>query len=140
MPGHLLLAATIAAASAQHWIADSNTAMAITGDVTFTPTRIAFQNGRALPIRRESRGTYETYRVLSRSNPVLQNGNTVCGPSAPSYLTVRYGHDRSSTETAVYVVFYTGAKPPHRFEDPSNLCATFTYSMKPVQTAVALSH
>ena len=122
----------------QHWIADSKTAMSITGDVVFTPSRLAFQDGKWIAIRRESHGAYETYRILSHTNPVLLNGNTLCGPSAPSYFTIRYDRTASSTETTIATAFYTGTKPPRHWDDPANLCATFTYSMKPVQTAVAL--
>src|SRR5277367_3088332 len=34
----------------EHWTAVSNTAISITGDVLFTPSRITFQNKAALPL------------------------------------------------------------------------------------------
>ena len=135
----LLAAASVAAAPAQHWLAYSKTAMSITGDVFFTPSRIAFQDRKWLAIRRESRGAYDTYRILSHTNPILLNGNTLCGGmSSPSFVTVRYGRNTSSTETTVETAFYTGPNAPRRWDDPTNLCATFTYAMKPLQTAVAM--
>lgn len=140
----VLLTIAMAAASTQwRWIAVSNTAISITGDVTFATTRMTFQNGQAMDLQyitmretsvqeRKSFGNaahYRLYRITSATNPTLQNRNKLCG-SRPTDLTVAYEVESASAETAVLAAFFTGATPPPQWQGSSTLCATYTYALK----------
>jgi hypothetical protein len=138
----VLTLAMMTSQSEWHWIAVSNTAMSITGDVTFTPTRMTFQNGQTIELQylamrptsarqRTSFGDaahYRLYRVTSQTNPTLRNGNKLCD-SGPTFLTIAY-EPEASQETTVLAAFYTGAAAPPQWEESSTLCATFTYALK----------
>lgn len=93
----LLQAQTSKAAQApEHWSAYSHTAEAFTGDVTFTPQRITFSNGKSLPLAPAGaipgyetfagKVTAQKYRVTTPANPALLNGNRLC--SGPVTLIV----------------------------------------------------
>jgi len=80
------------AASLEQWEAVSRTAMAVTGTVQFSADRITFQNGKFLPLApagtitvsegRESRPA-TLYRVTKPDDPVLLQGNRLCGGRTP---------------------------------------------------------
>jgi hypothetical protein len=86
-----------AAAAGEHWEAVSTTAMAITGDVTFSPERITFGNGNSLPLA--TSGTMPEfgaatgavnatlYKVTAPDDPALLHGNRLCGGRAPQLVT-----------------------------------------------------
>jgi hypothetical protein len=72
----------------EKWEAVSNTAMAITGDLTFSPGRITFGNGKSLPLAPagtaprfdwSGKKTATLYRVTAPTDPVLLHGNHLCG-------------------------------------------------------------
>jgi hypothetical protein len=79
----------VAAPAGEHWEAVSTTAMSITGNVTFSPGRITFGNGKSLPlapagtIAKFGTGvesvTATLFRVTAPTNPVLIHGNRLCG-------------------------------------------------------------
>jgi hypothetical protein len=83
-----------AASVGEKWEAVSTTAMAITGDLIFSPDRITFGNGKSLPLAPS--GTVPTfsapmesvnatlYRVTTPADPVLLHGNRLCGGRAPN--------------------------------------------------------
>ena len=93
----IALAATLASttpATPQKWVAVSNTAMSITGDVISTPSRLTFANGKSLAVQfvgihtiakpsdaTHGAGYFDVYRVANRSNPILLNHNTICDKS-----------------------------------------------------------
>ena len=76
------------AADCKHWQASSRTAMAITGDITACRHSVAFANGTRLKLKPQGTrtGPWMTgrelsgavYRVQPPSEPVLENGNTLC--------------------------------------------------------------
>jgi hypothetical protein len=77
-----------AAPAGEKWMAVSTTALAITGDVTFSPDRIAFGNGKSLPLAPagaapgfdwSGKKTATLYRVTAPADPVLLHGNHLCG-------------------------------------------------------------
>jgi hypothetical protein len=92
-----LLAAPWPAGAAEHWTAYSKTAEAITGDITFSPERITFGNGKSLALASAgvvpgfetlgSRGQSTRYRVTAPDDPVLLNGNRLCGGRTPVPVT-----------------------------------------------------
>lgn len=116
---------TIFAASqgtgAQEWTPISRTAQAITGSVTISEDEIVFGNGEALPLRAVAP---ELYAVESSANPILLNGNSICGPRAPTYLAAR-----RQGET-LYLLAFDGAQRPSVSGDPlsqSGSCALYVY-------------
>jgi hypothetical protein len=124
------------AAATEHWIAVSNTAISITGDVRFSPSRIVFVNHAALPLAPVGEATGLTwadsmhdrpvtvYRITQRGNPQLLGGNFLCGAATtPSFLSVlKQGDD-------VYLTIFTGAEPPTARDFASRICAGFAYSL-----------
>lgn len=85
---------SFAAEGAEKWAATSTTAMSITGNVTFTPAKIQFQNGQSLALTAAGRVSDFTaegekvaatvYRVTNPADPVLKNGNHLCGSTGHS--------------------------------------------------------
>jgi len=85
---------SFAAESAEKWRATSTTAMSITGDVTFTPAKIQFQNGQSLALATAGRipdfkaegdkVAAAVYRVTIPADPALKNGNHLCGSAGHS--------------------------------------------------------
>ena len=117
-----------AAVAPEYWTALSRTAMAITGDVRFTPAQIVFQNRRAMKIAPVPRprgfpaAATVLYRVMPPSDPVLLNGNRLCGARRVTYVLVsRTRSPAGDVELSVY----TGARPPANEGD--GLCATYFY-------------
>jgi hypothetical protein len=97
----------------------SRTGEAVTGSVTLSATAIRFANGRSLPLAlvdANARGVFDTagsgtvtariYRVTSAANPVLRNGNTLCG--APVTHLVVY----EPSPGGVHLNFYQGTERP----------------------------
>jgi hypothetical protein len=84
----------------QTWQAMSRTATGITGDITVTPQRITFQNGASIEIQavdQDLDNGLTLYQVLSKTNPVLLNGNQLCGQAPVDYLTLQQlGADRAA--------------------------------------------
>jgi hypothetical protein len=94
----LLLAVSCpwAAAAGEHWEAVSTTAMSITGDVTFSPDRITFGNGKSLPLAAagtapnfdwSGKKTTTLFKVTAPDDPVLLHGNRLCGGKGPQPVT-----------------------------------------------------
>jgi hypothetical protein len=134
--------AAAAAGAAEHWEATSTTAMSITGNVTFTPEKIVFQNGRSLPLSflghvAGFKAMGETadaaiYRVTSPADPTLRNGNHLCGGA---------GHAVPVTFVAVWVptalpgdatprsmAAFSGKDAP-RSAEGDDVCGTFNYDL-----------
>jgi hypothetical protein len=117
-----------AAAPPEHWTAVSQTAMAITGDMRFTPAQMVFQNGvgmRIVPMSRP-RGFPATatqlYRVVPPSDPVLLNGNRLCGARRVTYVLVSRARSPAGD---VELSVYGGVRAPANEGD--GLCATYYY-------------
>jgi hypothetical protein len=133
----LILAAMMAggpSAGPQHWQALSTTAMSITGDVTLTPTRMTFADGKYLSVvyagsGRDAGKTVWFYRILTPHQPILIRGNTICGNS-PTYVAVKYAHDNTvtATGTTVSVSFYNSKKRPVSL-NTDGFCASYTYDL-----------
>ncbi|MDE2583340.1 MAG: hypothetical protein KGL52_17015 [Rhodospirillales bacterium] len=85
-----------AAGPPERWTATSTTSVSITGDVTFQPGKVTFQNGRSLALARIGPvadfktllGTVPAtlYRVTPPADPVLENDNRLCGQGRHSWL------------------------------------------------------
>jgi hypothetical protein len=137
MIASLVLAAMMAggpSAGPQHWQALSTTAMAVTGDVTMTPARMSFSDGKYLNVAyagsgRDGKKTVWFYRITTVHQPILIRGNTIC-QTTPSYVAVEYVHDNTVTPTGVtiYVSFYNSKKRPVSL-NTDGFCSSYTYDL-----------
>ena len=126
-------------AAPQRWTATSSTALAITGDLAFTPKTIAFAGGRNIAIRYlksvsghvsfvgevhgDSRAAL--YRVTSSADPTLRSGDRFCG-QRPTFISLMRA--RSASGTVVFVSVYSGATEPSG-RPSDRLCAGYTYAL-----------
>lgn len=113
-------------ALADTYAAISNTAMAITGDIEFDDFGITFENGKQIVFAELIGDSFvvggetvnaSVYSVAEPSDPVLNNGNRLCG--APVTYVASWGDDSSTT----VAVFSTENAP----ESDAEMCASFSY-------------
>jgi len=86
-----------------HWQAMSTTAMSITGDITLTNNRLTFSNQDFLaiePVDRNAEDGQTLFRVTSKTNPELLNGNQICGNQPIDYLMVQVSEGVTTGEVA----------------------------------------
>jgi hypothetical protein len=123
------LIVTPAGADPVSWIAVSNTAMAITGDIVLDDYSIKFANGRSLDIE-----PYDTevvadwtgfggtpgniFKVNPPTDPKLLNGNTLCGDKV-TYVVTTLPHDGELTLNV-----YSSKQPPKSVD---GVCASYSY-------------
>ncbi len=92
------------------WIPLGRMAQTIIGRITFTPTEIALQNGKSLPLARGGQMLFrpepkkrkvivDLYRVTSPDDPVLENGNKLCKGKPIAYLRA-WKSEKVGNETA----------------------------------------
>jgi hypothetical protein len=124
------LAISPAAADPATWIAVSNTAMAITGDIVLDDYGIRFANGTNLelePFDTEVVANWtgfsgptpgNIYEVHSPSDPKLLNGNTLCGEKV-TYIVTTLSHDGELT-----LNIYSSKQPPKSMD---GVCASYSY-------------
>lgn len=127
----------------EHWTAQSTTAEAITGNVTFSPRRITFATRASLtiaPVATLHRTTWAgsdthaaavvLYRVVGRSDPALLRGNRLCGsPAAFASIVRKHGPSTPPHSDDIELAIFTGDPTPARSSE-SRLCATYIYSYK----------
>jgi hypothetical protein len=108
--------------------------MAITGDVTFSPDRITFENGRSLPLAFAGETpAFQAYgqtvkaslfRIPRPDDPVLLGGSRLCGGAPVTFIALwrrtRSGGDMDARDIAVF----SGDAPPASDADS---CGTFSY-------------
>ena len=81
------------------WTPINPVAQMVTGRITFTPSEIAFQNGKSLSLARGGQMLFRSeakkkkvmadlYRVTPPDDPVLENGNKLCKGKPVAYLIV----------------------------------------------------
>jgi hypothetical protein len=123
-----------AVAAGEHWEAVSTTAISITGDVTFSPGRIAFGNGKSLPLAAagaaphfdwSGKKTATLYRVTAPADPVLVHGNRLCG--APVTFIAIWKPDLVGSDIDPRAMAaFSGNAPPTVAGGP-NFCGTYNY-------------
>jgi len=120
----LVLAAPAAAGGAK-WTAVSTTAMSITGDIEVADDSITFQNGERIGLEAVPQATGIFTLDPPTANPVLLNGNYLCGPNAPpKYLAL------PTDGTTAYLLAFDGPDVPKLAADPldqTGICALYTY-------------
>ncbi|HEX5325695.1 MAG TPA: lysozyme inhibitor LprI family protein, partial [Acetobacteraceae bacterium] len=117
----------------EHWAAVSNTALSITGDVTFSSDQITFQNGRSLSLSpvggilmadgTNRRIEASLFRVTRPQDPVLLAGNTLCG-SPITFIAVWHPAPVGSDIDPRALAVFSGQTPP---TDGHPGCASFYY-------------
>jgi hypothetical protein len=121
-----LMAAT--AVSADNYSAYSNTAMSITGDIELDDFEILFEGGEKLEFSDLVASSFivdgehvsaSVYEVASPDDPVLMNGNRLCGMGDVTYVA-NWGSGDGLTTVAVF----TGDVAP---ESSDEMCASYTY-------------
>ena len=129
-----LLASTSVAAAprTERWSATSRTAMAITGDITLSPTKLVMARRAVLPLKVDSdTKTFATntgnqaariLRVTKPANPKLLNGNSLCGTPVRWIAVYRSNGGRDLNLAA----FSNSRRPTG--ESDTGLCGTFLYS------------
>jgi hypothetical protein len=132
-----LIAGEAPAAPLQHWLAVSNTASSITGDVQFSPATIVFANHAGLKLTPAGRAegltwadslknqAVQLYKVEGAQNPRLLNDNYLCGSKTqPTFLSVLvHGND-------IYLTAFSGEGVPTLKDYASRICAGFSYALK----------
>jgi len=118
----------VSPALADNYTAISNTAMSITGDIEFDDFGITFQNGKKIEFDDLLGDTFvvdgksvpaSVYSVADPNDPVLLNGNTLCGAPV-TYVASWSGATENDT---IVAVFSTEDAP----ESSDEMCASYTY-------------
>ena len=125
----LILSLAVAApALADSYTAISNTAMSITGDIEYDDFGITFENGKKLEFDDLIGDTFtvdgkrvpaSVYSVADPKDPVLLNGNTLCGAPVTYVASWSAGN---GTDT-ILAVFSTEDAP----ESSDEMCASYNY-------------
>lgn len=127
----LLLAFAPAPAFADSLVALSGTAMAVTGDVQFDDFSIVFENGEELVFDELLGDRFvvdgvevgaSVYSIETPADPVLENGNHLCGQGNVTYLA-SWG-DAADDALTVIAVFDTQDVPG----SSDDMCASYTYA------------
>ena len=120
----LVLAAPAAAGTAK-WTAVSTTALSITGDIEVADHTITFQNRQHVGLKPVADAPGVFTLDPPTANPVLLNGNYLCGSNAPpKYLAL------PSDGTTAYLLAFDGPDVPKLAADPldqTGICALYTY-------------
>ena len=114
--------------SGDRYIAYSNTAMSITGDIQMDDFSITFANGEMLEFSDLVADRFvvdgegvpaSVYRVATPGDPELENGNRLCGSGDVTYIANWAAGDGLSI-----VAVFTGDDAP---ETSDEMCASYTY-------------
>lgn len=136
--GVALLASVVASASVmlaqpalgmEAYVALSRTAKSVTGNIRMDDFQLVFQNGRKLVFDELVGDTFKVdgkqvnasvYSVKDPADPVLLNGNRLCGQGRVTYVA-SWG-----VEDMVLAVFTTQDVP----DSAADMCASYTYRPK----------
>jgi hypothetical protein len=121
----LLLSLSPAFAKAARWTATSSTAMAITGDIAVAADSITFGNGASIGIKQAAPDRPDVFIIDPPSNPVLLQGNGLCGDQPPTFLTLY--RDGGSLALSVFDGPDMPPSPAGALDTPPGLCATYHY-------------
>jgi hypothetical protein len=122
------LALSSTTVQADSYAAISNTAMSITGDIEFDDFSIVFANGEELAFAELVGDSFvvdgrrvpaSVFSIETPADPVLENGNRLCGMGDVTYLASWAGMD----DLTVVAVFTTQDVPTSSDE----MCASYTY-------------
>lgn len=122
---------------AEHWQAYSTTAMAITGDVQFSPEKIVFEDGSRLRLQFLRTADIDTesglrqadiYRIVSPRPLRLLRDNLFCNPMATHLAVIRDGGWPGTASAGAYNDrrLYVYDRDPG--VKPASLCAIYNYA------------
>jgi hypothetical protein len=124
-------------AASQSWAPLSTTATAITGQIELADQRLTFANGAYLPLallEHDAQSGLSLYQVTSPDNPVLLNGNLLCGQKPVDYLTVQVTDAAAGQSDMQLTAYYYPQQlrlsqlPLQDQDDPyRSMCALYTY-------------
>jgi hypothetical protein len=116
------------------WSAMSTTAISITGDIRISEKEIRFENGAKLQLAATDHPG--VFRVAKPVNPVLKNGNVLCGREPPTFVV--FGRDENAENldrsSALYLKIYNGKETPPASDaigmghKGSGSCALYNYT------------
>ena len=115
---------------ADDYVATSNTAMSITGDISFDDSGIRFANGEELAFSDLVADHFEVegqgvpasvYRIADPADPELENGNRLCGSGDVTYLASWAGGG-----TGTVIAVFTGSAEP---DSDARMCASYSYDL-----------
>jgi hypothetical protein len=130
-----------AAPAGEPWKAYSMTAISITGDITFSPDRITFGNGKSLPLAAagsvpgfkgdDGKQVNATlFRVTAPDDPVLLSGQRLCGGHGPQpvIFIVAWTRERrfSADPDLRTMAAFSGSARPTGAGGPG-FCGTYNY-------------
>jgi hypothetical protein len=130
------------AAGVEHWQATGETAISVTGNVTFAPDKIQFQNGQSLPLKvigavSDFKAAGESvaatvYRVTTPADPALKNGNRLCGAGSKStpvtYLAVWNPEALPGDKAPRALAAFSGKDAP-RSTAGTDTCGIYNYDL-----------
>jgi hypothetical protein len=120
----VLLSTSVLAHAGSRWIATSSTSMAITGNIVVTENSIRFGNGNVVGLN--PTGVPEVFTLLPPgTNPVLLQGNRLCGEQPPTYVTL-YREGRSLA-LSVYDGPDMPGTPTQLTSMQPGMCASYFY-------------
>lgn len=123
------LACLTGPAAADDLVAVSNTAMAVTGDIQFDDFGMTFEDGTIFAFSELVDDSFvvdgrpvpaSVYLAEAPSDPVLLNGNRLCGQGRVTYVATWSG---SGEGTVIVAVFDTQDVPG----SSADMCASYTY-------------
>ena|ERR1700733_11708754 len=129
-----------AAEQAERWQATSLTAISVTGNVTFAPDRIQFENGPSLSLAiigpvSGFKAMGETvdatvFRVTAPADPGLKNGNRLCGSQSRTlpvtYIAIWNPEALPGDKSPRSMAAFSGTDPPNSSGSPDS-CGIYTY-------------
>lgn|ERR1017187_6000479 len=131
---------SFAADGVEKWQATGTTAISVTGDVTFAPNKIQFQNGQSLPLAIVGRVpdfnamgekvAATVYRVTTPADPRLKNGNHLCGSGSPTqpvtYIAIWNPEALPGDKAPRAMAAFSGKDPPRSTDGPAS-CGVYNY-------------
>lgn len=120
-----------------HWEPLSRTASGITGDITLSDTQLIFANKASIsisPLEHDADTGQTLFRVTSKTNPELLNGNLLCGSKPVDYLVVQISGDVPGQSDMQLMAYYYPEQlhlndlPLKNLDDINRqMCALYTY-------------
>ncbi len=120
----LLLSGNLPVEASETWSPTSTTAIAITGEISIDGNRLTFGNGVSISLKPVGADRPGVYVIDPPQNPVLMNGNRLCGEEMPTFLVL------ARAGNSLYFKAFDSPEAPVASADPlpqSGTCATYNF-------------